>query len=216
MNSTFRNRDDAGQQLAERLAHELKGTPNIVVLGLARGGVPVAWEIARRLHAPLDALVVRKLGVPGDPECAMGAIAEPDVTELDYELIQRAQVSPKALQDRISAERDELVRRAGLYRGARPLPALKNKTVVLVDDGVATGLSLRAAITAVKRQHPQAIIVAVPVGSHLACNVLRSQVDQLICLHELTAFDSVGAWYQDFTQTSDQTVQHLLQPEHAP
>jgi predicted phosphoribosyltransferase len=216
MNVSFRNREDAGQQLAERLAHELKGTPNLVVLGLPRGGVPVAWQVARRLHAPLDTLVVRKLGVPGDPECAMGAIAEPDVTELDYELIQRAQVSPKALQDQITAERSVLAQRTLAYRQARPLTPLRNKTVVLVDDGVATGLSLRAAISAVKQHHPQAIVVAVPVGSHQACNELRPKIDQLVCLHELTAFESVGAWYQDFAQTSDQAVLTLLQPGQTP
>jgi putative phosphoribosyl transferase len=211
MKTSFRNREDAGKQLAHRLTLELKGTPNMIVLGLPRGGVPVAAMVAQALNAPLDVVLVRKLGLPHDPECAMGAVAEPDIVELDDDLIQRAHVTPAILQAAIRKARDELEHRRRLYRNHRPAPDLHKKTVVLVDDGLATGYTLRAAIASVKSQHPDAMIVAIPVGSHAACTALRPLVDELVCLHELTSFQSVGAWYQEFSQTTDETVRSLLE-----
>ena len=215
MKTSFRNREDAGTQLAHRLAIDLKGTPNIIVLALPRGGVPVAVPVAAQLHAPLDIIAVRKLGLPHDPECAMGAIADPDITELDESLIKRAHVAPSVVHDIQTREHQELARRTLLYRSRRPKADLRNKTVVLIDDGVATGYTLRAAVRSVQTQHPAAIIVAIPVGSRLACDTLRSRVDQIVCLHELSSFQSVGAWYQEFNQMTDEAVCELLEQHSA-
>lgn len=205
----FRNRIDAGQRLALRLRH-YTNRPDALVLALPRGGVPVAFEIAQELNAALDVFVVRKLGVPGYPECAMGAIASGGLEVIDDEVVHSLSIPTSVINDVAVQELRELERREQLYRG-RHLPLeIAGQIAIVVDDGVATGSSIRAAITALRSHRPARIVVAVPVAPREACEKLRADVDELVCLIEPESFIAVGQWYEDFRQIRDQDVHDLL------
>jgi predicted phosphoribosyltransferase len=205
----FTDRFDAGRQLADALS-SYANQADVTVLALPRGGVPVAAEVARRLAAPLDVLVVRKLGVPDQPELAMGAIADGGVRILHDGLMAQLNLAPEALDRITRRETVELARRVALYRGSRPPAPLAGRTVILVDDGLATGATMEAAVQAVRTQRPARIVVAVPVGAADTCDRIRRQVDDLICLIAPAEFYAVGAWYDDFRQTTDAEVRALL------
>jgi len=205
----FSDRRHAGRVLAQRLS-EYAHRPDVVVLGLPRGGVPVAREVARALDAPLDVFVVRKIGVPGHAELAMGAIASGGVTILSSDLIARLRVSRPEVDAAIVREREELARRERLYRRGRPPLVLEGKTVLLVDDGLATGATMRAAISAVRKLGPKSIVVAVPTGSPQACDDVRTTADDCVCVSTPEPFMAVGEWYADFSQTTDEEVEDLL------
>ena len=209
MNGLFHNRQDAGKRLATRLA-EYAGKPGVIVLGLPRGGVPVAYEIAHALGVPLDVFVVRKLGVPGHSEVAMGAIASGDVCVLNEPLIRDLHISRDAVASVRAREEQELARRERAYRGARPPVNVHGSTVLVVDDGLATGATMLAAVAALRAQHPAQIVVAVPVASHEACTALTAVADRCVCLAIPPHFHGVGMWYEDFSQTEDAEVQLLL------
>jgi len=206
----FANRVEAGRLLAEQL-HAYAGRPDALVLALPRGGLPVAFEIATRLHLPLDIFLVRKLGAPGQPELAMGAIATGGARVLNEDVIRYLSVPSEVIEAVANAEQIELARREQAYRGERPTPELHGKQVILVDDGLATGSSMRAAIGAVRTQSPARIIVAVPVAARETCEDLRREVEELVCLRTPEPFSAVGLWYDDFSQTSDEEVRDLLQ-----
>jgi predicted phosphoribosyltransferase len=206
----FANRHEAGVALARALA-AYGGRPDVVVLGLPRGGVPVAYEIARALRAPLDVFVVRKLGVPGYRELAMGAIASGDIHVLDASLIQSLDIPQAAIAAVVEDETRELRRRELLYRGQRPGVPLAGRTVILADDGLATGSTMLAAVRGVRRAAPARVIVAVPVGARQACARIQDEADDVICLRSPEPFDAVGLWYLDFSETSDQEVRLLLE-----
>ena len=206
----FGDRREAGRHLATLLAADYGGRADVIVLGLPRGGVPVAYEVARALRAPLDVFVVRKLGVPGHEEYAMGAIASGGVCVLDHALVHQLGISQAAVDAITSAEQRELARREALYRGARPLPPLQRRTAVLVDDGLATGSTMLAAVQALHEQQAGRIVVAVPVASAETCERLRSEADAVVCAATPEPFRAVGLWYADFSQTSDDEVQRLL------
>jgi predicted phosphoribosyltransferase len=209
MVSRFQDRREAGRLLAEKLG-AYANRPDVLVLALPRGGVPVAYEVARALGAPLDVFIVRKLGVPGYEELAMGAVATGSVRVLNDELV-RALSIPDYVIDAITAwEREELARRERLYRGDRPPPDVQDRTVILVDDGLATGATMHAAIAALRQQQPARIVVAVPTGSPETCDALRAEVDDVICAITPEPFHSVGLWYKDFSQTTDDEVRELL------
>jgi predicted phosphoribosyltransferase len=205
----FADRREAGRALAERLA-AYAGRPDVLVLGLPRGGVPVAYEVARALRAPLDVFLVRKLGLPGREELAMGAIATGGGVLLNDEVVQALGVPEEVIEAVAAAERRELQRREQLYRDRRPTPDVRGKTVILVDDGLATGTSMRAALRALGRQGPGRLIVAVPVGAAETCEELHGEADEVVCARAPCPFYSVGQWYEDFTQTSDEEVHDLL------
>lgn len=205
MNITFQNRTDAGQHLAERLL-DLRDQPDTIVLALPRGGVPVAAEVARAINAPLDVLLVRKIGVPGREELAMGAIASGGHIVLDHDLIRDFNVAERAVQQTIARETEVLHQRERLYRGDKALPDLGDKTVVLIDDGLATGSTMRVAIQAVKQQRPAQIIVGVPVGSPDRVEMIGKEVDRIECVATPHGFRAVGQWYHDFSPVSDNEV----------
>jgi putative phosphoribosyl transferase len=205
----YSDRRQAGKLLARELM-EYAGSPNLIVLALPRGGVPVAFEIVRELNAPLDVFLVRKLGLPEHPDLAMGAIADGGIRILNENVIARAGISEKELGEVEAREEKELRRRAVDYRQSRPFPSLQGKTVILVDDGIATGATLFAALTALRRQAPAKLIVAAPVGSREACDSLREIADRVVCPLTPPSFRSVGQWYDDFEQTSDAEVRSLL------
>ena len=205
----FANRVEAGRLLAEQL-HAYAGRPDALVLALPRGGLPVAFEIATRLHLPLDIFLVRKLGAPGQPELAMGAIATGGARVLNEDVIRYLSVPSEVIEAVANAEQIELARREQAYRGERPTPELHGKQVILVDDGLATGSSMRAAIGAVRTQSPARIIIAVPVAARETCEDLRREVEELVCLRTPEPFSAVGLWYDDFSQTSDEEVRDLL------
>lgn len=212
MTATFRDRADAGRVLAAALSH-LAGDPGLLVLGLQRGGVPVAYEVARALGAPLDVLLVRKLGVPTQPELAMGAIAGGGVRILHQAVID-ALVIPPGVVDAVAArEGAELARREQAYRADRPAIDVAGRTVVVVDDGVATGSTMRAAIAALRAQRAGRIVVAVPVGARGTCEQLAGEADEVVCPRMPRSFDAVGQWYDDFTQTTDDDIRALLARE---
>src|SRR2546428_3848027 len=205
----FRDRSEAGRLLAAKLT-AYANRPDVLVLGLPRGGVPVAYEVAQALGAPLNVFVVRKLGVPGYEELAMGAVATGGVRVLNDQLVRRLGI-PGALIDTVaSQERQELARRERLYRGERPPPDVRGQTVILVDDGLATGATMHAAITALRQQQPARIVVAVPTASPETCDQLRAEVDEVICAIMPDPFYAVGLWYEDFSQTTDEEVRDLL------
>jgi len=206
----FLDRRDAGRQLAGDLAHYVN-RPDVRVLALPRGGVPVAFEVARSLDAPLDVFVVRKLGVPGHEEYAMGAIASGGVVLLNEQVVRAAGVSEAALRSVLEAERRELDRRERRYRGSRPLPDVAGNQVVLVDDGLATGSTMLAAVEALRAERPASIIVAVPVASPDTCQAMRQAADDVVCSLTPEPFHAVGLWYEDFSQTSDDEVHELLE-----
>jgi predicted phosphoribosyltransferase len=205
----FRDRSEAGRLLAEKLA-AYANRPDVLVLALPRGGVPVAYEVARALGAPLDVFLVRKLGVPGHEELAMGAVATGGVRVLNDQVV-RALGIPDYVIDAVTAwEQQELARRERLYRGDRPPPEVRGRTVILVDDGLATGATMYAAIQALRQQQPARIVVAVPTASPETCNELRKEVDDVICAITPEPFYGVGLWYEDFSQTTDEEVRDLL------
>lgn len=205
----YRDRADAGRYLAGKLADHA-GRPDVLVLALPRGGVPVAFEVARGLGAPLDVFLVRKLGVPGHEELALGAIATGGVRLLNADVVNGLRIPPEVI-DRVAAtERVELNRREREYRGDRPPPETRGKTVILVDDGLATGASMRAAVAALRQGQPARIIVAVPIAAPSTCEELRAEVDEVICARTPEPFFAVGLWYEDFSQTTDEEVRDLL------
>jgi predicted phosphoribosyltransferase len=205
----FRDRADAGRQLASRLRHYV-GRDDVLVLGLPRGGIPVAYEVARALGAPLDVFVVRKLGVPGQEELAMGAIATGGVRVVNRDVVDALYIPPDVLDRAAAAESLELERRERSYRGDRPEPRVAGKTVILVDDGLATGSTMRAAVAALRAQDPARIVVAVPVAAPSTCEELRREVDEMVCLATPEPFMAVGRFYQDFSQTTDEEVRERL------
>jgi putative phosphoribosyl transferase len=206
----FRDRSDAGRQLAGRL-EEYGDNAGTIVLALPRGGVPVGAEIARELGAPLDVFVVRKLGVPGHEELAMGALATGGARVLNREVVARIGISPEQLERVTAREREEVVRRERLYRGDQPAPDLRGRIVIVVDDGLATGATMRAAVAALRQQDPERIVVAVPTGSADTCDDLRAHADDVVCLVSPDPFLAVGFWYDDFGQVSDDEVRSLLE-----
>jgi len=201
----FRDRMDAGRQLADRLT-TYTGRSDVLVLGLPRGGVPVAAEIAARLHAPLDVFLVRKLGVPSHPELAMGAIAEGGVKVLSQSIIRDLDIPAPLVEQVAVRERLELERRGTAFRGARGAPSVADRVVILVDDGLATGASMEAAILALRTLKPARIIVAVPVGAAETCARIRAMADELVVVSMPDDFRAVGLWYEDFDQTTDEEV----------
>ena len=211
MAGRYRDRSHAGQVLAGEL-FDYVGRDDLVVLGLARGGVPVAAEVAARLQAPLDAFLVRKLGAPGNPELAMGAIATGGVRVLNDTVVRGLQVAWDAIEATAAREADELARRESVYREGRPPPDLANRVVILVDDGLATGSSMRVAIEAVARQSPQRIVVAVPVGARATCDELAALGVEVVCPLTPSAFYAVGEWYEDFAPPTDEEIRKLLAP----
>jgi putative phosphoribosyl transferase len=205
----FRNRQDAGRRLAAALA-EYTQRPATLVLALPRGGVPVAHEVAQELRLPLDVWIVRKLGVPGHEELAMGAIALGDQQFLDEALLAYLRIPEAAVQEVLARETLELQRRNRLYRDGRPLPQLADRSVILIDDGLATGASMRVAVEALRHAGAHEIIVAVPVGPADTCRELAALADRVVCVEQPEPFRGVGLWYEDFTQTSDAEVKALL------
>jgi putative phosphoribosyl transferase len=206
----FPDRTDAGRQLGGRLSG-YAGRPDVVVLALPRGGVPVAFEVARALQAPLDVFLVRKLGVPGHEELAMGAIAGGGVRVLNEEVVEGVGITDEEIEEAARIEGEELIRRERLYRGNRPPLDVRGRTVILVDDGLATGSSMRAAITALRRLEPAGIVVAVPLGAPETCEDIHSRADDLVCLLTPEPFLAVSAWYEDFSQTTDEEVRGYLE-----
>jgi putative phosphoribosyl transferase len=206
----FATRRKAGEDLAIKLA-KYAYRADVLVLGLPRGGVPVAYEVARALHVPLDIFLVRKLGVPGYEELAMGAIATGGVRVLNQDVTTRIEISEDAINAVARREQQELERRERLYRGDRPGPNVQGRTVILVDDGLATGSTMRAAAVALRQMYPSKVVVAVPVGAQGTCDEFREDVDEVVCAVTPEPFMAVGAWYADFSQTSDEEVRELLQ-----
>ncbi len=205
----FRDRIEAGRVLAHELRF-LEGEQDVVVLGLPRGGVPVAHEIARALDAPLDVFIVRKLGVPGHEELALGAIASGGARVLNHEVLDLVHVPPDAIERITERERIELHRREHAYRGNRPPVELRGRTVIVVDDGLATGSTMRAAVLALRAHHPRRIIVAVPVAARETCELFARSVDEVVCARTPDPFHAVGLWYENFEQTTDDEVRDLL------
>jgi predicted phosphoribosyltransferase len=205
----FRDREHAGQVLGERL-RRYAGWENLLVLGLPRGGVPVAFEVARALDAPLDVFVVRKLGLPGHEELAMGALASGGVRVLNEDLVERLGIDDETIARAAAAEAAELERRERAYRGDRGPVQAAGRTVILVDDGLATGSTMRAAAYAVRAQEPERLVVAVPVAAAQTCAELREEVDEVVCALTPDPFAAVGLWYEDFTPTEDEEVRRLL------
>ena len=207
--SRFADRRQAGKVLATRLSH-LTGRDDVVVLGLPRGGVPVAYEVARALHAPLDVFVVRKLGLPGHEEYAIGAIASGGIRVVNREAAALYGISDATIDAVERTERAELVRRERAYRDGRPLVPVAGRVAVLVDDGLATGSTMRAAVLAARQLRPSRIVVAVPVGSREACADLGEAADEVACASTPEPFWAVGLFYEDFSQTGDEEVRRLL------
>lgn len=203
------DRGAAGRALAGLLEH-YRNHPEAVVLALPRGGVPVAWEVARELELPLDLLLVRKLGMPGHAEYAMGAIASGGVRVLNEEALRFGRIDERTLEEVTARERQELERRDRLYRGERPAPEVKGRVVLLVDDGLATGSTMRAAVQAVRQQAPARIVLVAPVASREALAMLEPLVEEVVCTLVPEWLSSIGEWYRDFGQTSDSEVQELL------
>jgi predicted phosphoribosyltransferase len=210
----FRDRREAGRLLGQQLSR-YKDRDDVIVLALPRGGVPVAFEIARQLKAPLDVFVVRKLGVPWHPELAMGAIAGDGVEVLNGDVVTAYNIPPHVIRAVAVRETEELSRRLKQYRGDRPLPRLTGMTVLLVDDGLATGSTMRAAVEAVRHEKPHAIVIAVPVAAASTCHELGAEVDDIVCLRTPLDFSAVGLWYDDFSQTTDEEVRQLLSESYA-
>ena len=207
----YRDRTEAGRRLALRLATHYEGRIDVVVLALPRGGVPVGYEVARVLDAPLDVFLVRKLGVPGQRELAMGAIATGAAPFLDRDLISTLQIPDRWIDVVIEDEQRELARRTQAFRGDRPPLRVQGKTVIVVDDGLATGSTMRMAVRALRAARPARIVAAVPVGSRSAVEALEAEVDEVVCLATPDPFLAVGRFYDDFTLTSDREVHDLIE-----
>lgn len=212
----FLDRADAGCKLAKKL-HAYAGRKDVVVLGIPRGGVLVAFEVAAALHLPLDLFVSRKLGVPGQEELAFGAVSNGGVRVLDPAIVEVVGISQEQIEEITQTARKELERREILYRGARPPLTIEAETVLLVDDGMATGSSIRAAIRALRQRKPARLVVAVPVAPESTCNLLRNEVDELVSFETPQSLSAIGQFYQDFSQVADEEVTQLLRlaPDHA-
>ena len=210
MAAPFVDRRDAGEKLADKLK-DYENRPDVLVLALPRGGVPVAYEVATALGAPLDVFLVRKLGVPGYEELAMGAIATGGVSVLNEDVTMSIGLSDSAIKEVRDREQKELERREQLYRGTRSPLDVHGRTVILIDDGLATGSSMRAAIAALRKMSPAKIVVAVPVAAPETCEIIRNEVDEIVCALTPEPFLAVGAWYSDFSQTTDDEVRELLE-----
>jgi putative phosphoribosyl transferase len=208
--SPFLDRHEAGRRLAA-LLDRYAGRDDVVVLALPRGGVPVGYEVARRLQAPLDVFLVRKLGVPGHEELAMGALASGGVRVLNEHVLRMVRVGEDAIERVTAEEMRELERRERAYRGDRPMVEVRGRTVLLVDDGLATGSTMRAAATALRELGPERLVVAVPVAARETCDAFRDEVDRVVCALTPEPFLAVGLWYRDFSQTSDEEVVALLE-----
>lgn len=205
----FKDRTDAGRKLAAQLTR-YANRGDVLLLALPRGGVPVAYQVAKQLKAPLDVFLVRKLGVPGYEELAMGAIAEGGVRVINEELVNYLGIPDEVIEGVAAVQQRELERRARAYRGNRPPPDVEDRIVILIDDGLATGSTMRAAAAALRPQKSRRLVVAVPVSSSETCDEFRSEVDEIVCAVTPQHFQGVGAWYQDFSQTSDEEVRELL------
>src|SRR3990167_1131172 len=205
----YQDREEAGSVVADNLK-DYMDNPNAIVLALARGGVPVGYEIAKKLHLPLDVMIVRKLGVPTNPEFAFGAITSGGVIILNQEIIKTLALKEQVIAEIKEKEEQELTRREKVYRGARPLPNIENKTVILVDDGIATGYTVKAAIIALRKQNPAQIILAVPVAPQDTLKELQNLLDDIVCPLIPDDLQAVGLWYRVFAQTSDAEVIQLL------
>lgn len=205
----FHDRRHAGRLLAERLT-AYRGHPNVLVLGLPRGGVPVAYEVARALAAPLDVFIVRKLGLPGHEELAMGAVASNGTRVLNDDVVRAYRISHETLDAAAERELQEIRRRERAYREDRTPPEFGGKTLILVDDGLATGSTMRAAVRALRQHHPAKIVVAVPVAASSTCDRIGAECDEIVCLSTPEPFYAVGLWYDDFAQTTDDDVRQLL------
>lgn len=205
----FENRVDAGKKLAKELS-EYANRPDVLILALPRGGVPVAFEVAKELNLDMDIFLVRKLGVPGNEELAMGAIASEDIRVLNEDIISSFQIPDRVVATVAANELRELERRERAYRGDRPKPDINGKTVILIDDGLATGATMRAAVEALKIKNPAKIVVAVPTAAADTCMFFKERVDEIICVATPEPFYGVGAWYGDFSQTTDEEVCKLL------
>lgn len=211
----YRNRSEAGKHLAAQLVH-YADRDDVLVLALPRGGVPVAFEVAQALGAPLDVFLVRKLGVPGHEELAMGAIASGGVRVLNDDVVEYLSIPDSVIDAVAAAELQELKRREREYRGNRPEPDVSGKTVILIDDGLATGSTMRAAAAALRQQNPARIVVAVPVSAPETCDEYQMGVDEIICAAKPQPFLGVGRWYRDFSQTTDEEVRTLLEQAKHP
>lgn len=209
MTAIFRDRADAGKRLAKELS-KYSNRPDVLVLALPRGGVPVAFEVAKELNVKMDIFVVRKLGVPGNEELAMGAIASEDVRILNEDVIKSYRIPDRVIATVAANELRELERRERKYRGDIPKPEMKGMTVILIDDGLATGATMHAAVEALKTKHPAKLVVAVPTASPDTCRFFKDIVDEMICTTTPEPFYAVGAWYGDFSQTTDEKVCELL------
>ncbi|MBD2355899.1 phosphoribosyltransferase [Tolypothrix sp. FACHB-123] len=209
MSIKFRTRTEAGKFLARELT-AYADCEDLLVLGLPRGGVPVAYEVAKALDAPLDICLVRKIGVPGHQELAMGAITSGGIRVLNYDVISSLAITEQTINKVTADEWQELQRRDRVYRGDRPPLNVKNRTVILVDDGIATGSTMRAAIALLKQQQPRRIVVAIPVAPPETCDKLSEQVEEVVCLKMPEQMYAVGVWYEDFSQTTDEEVRYLL------
>ena len=209
METIFSNRAEAGQLLAEKLG-KYAGRDDVIVLGLPRGGVPVAYEVARRLRVPLDVFIVRKLGVPGFEELALGAIASGGVRVLNEDVVRALPKANELIESVTTRELAELARREQIYRDGRPAPDIGGRTVILVDDGLATGATMRAAVAALRQLGAAKIVVAVPVGAADTCREIEQEVDETVCAMAPEWFQAVGQFYEDFSQTSDDEVRELL------
>jgi putative phosphoribosyl transferase len=209
MEYPFRNRTEAGRVLAQELM-AYANRDDVIVLALPRGGVPVAFEVAHALHAPLDVFVVRKLGVPGHEELAMGAIASGGVLVIEPSVVEDLSIPMEVVLDVAAREEQERLRREREYRGDRPAPDVRGRTVILVDDGLATGSTMRAAVAALRKLQPAKIVVAVPVAVRLTCEELAEEVEEVVCARTPEPFYGVGEWYADFSQTTDEEVSELL------
>ena len=205
----FRDRTEAGRLLASQLVRYLS-RPNLLILALPRGGVPVAFEIARTLRAPLDIFLVRKLGVPGQEELAMGAVASGNVRVLQSDVVEAFGIPQSVIEAVTAEEIRELARRERAFRGDRPSPQVRGRNIILVDDGLATGSTMHAAVVALKQQDPERIIVAVPVASRETCHEFKSEVHEVICLRTPASFYAVGLWYETFPQLTDEEVREFL------
>lgn len=213
MLSRFVDRESAGRALAQKLQH-YKGTPDLLIIGLPRGGVVVAFQVALALQAQLDAFIVRKLGAPYQPELAMGAVAEGGMLLLNDAVVNYLSVSKEFIEETAREQMVEVERRQKLYRGDRAMAKIAGRTVIVVDDGLATGATMKVAVRALKRKEPSKLVIAVPLGAASTCSELKNEADELICLMTPEPFFAVGSWYENFEQTTDQQVRELLQKAH--
>ncbi len=213
--SRFRDRVEAGQLLGRELVRKFGKRDDVIVLALPRGGVPVGFEVAQALDAPFDVFIVRKLGVPGHEELAMGAIASGGVRVLNRDVLEYIPLPQKTIDAVAAREQQELERRERSYRGSRPPLDVKGKNVIVVDDGLATGSTMRAAVAALRKMEPRSILVAVPVAAAQTCEEFRQEGIDILCLRTPEPFQAVGLWYDDFSQTSDEEVHELLNQTYA-